>query len=271
MARIRSIKPEFWDSPSTAKAGPWARLLYLAMWNWADDWGIGDASASRLRAFAFPNDEVSAADYPRLVAEVHSAYGVVFFEHLGRRYFTIPTFGTHQRTEKKAKPREDLIAAAENACNDGRYQPNLPLASESPTLDADSPSPEVGSRNRGSRNRGTGEVVPRERGDSDFDEFWAAYPRKVAKGQARKAWTAAAKTTPARTIVVAAINFADWSAKEDPNFIPYPATWLNGERWNDERPPPPRQNGTKLDGHVALVNQIAAEEAANNMPQIGAS
>jgi hypothetical protein len=186
VARIRSIKPEFWDSPSTAKAGPWARLLYLAMWNWADDWGIGDASPSRLRAFAFPNDEVSAADYPRLVTEVQNAYEVVFFEHLGRRYYAIPTFGTHQRTEKKAKPREDLIAAANIACNDGEYQQSLPLASESPTQEADSPSPEVGSRNRGSRNRGTGEVDnAREARVTDdlppvFLEFCDLYPGNVA-------------------------------------------------------------------------------------------
>jgi hypothetical protein len=34
MARIRTIKPEFWDSPSTARASLRARLFFIAMWNW---------------------------------------------------------------------------------------------------------------------------------------------------------------------------------------------------------------------------------------------
>jgi hypothetical protein len=38
--RIRSIKPEFWDSPSTASASVRVRLLFIAMWNWADDHGV---------------------------------------------------------------------------------------------------------------------------------------------------------------------------------------------------------------------------------------
>ena len=56
MARIRTIKPEFWDSPDTAKAGPWARLCFIALWNWADDYGRGTANLKELEGFIFPND-----------------------------------------------------------------------------------------------------------------------------------------------------------------------------------------------------------------------
>ena len=52
VARIRTIKPEFWDSGDTARATLRARLLYIAMWNYADDYGIGDASPIRLIGFA---------------------------------------------------------------------------------------------------------------------------------------------------------------------------------------------------------------------------
>src|SRR5881628_3287611 len=115
MARIRSVKPEFWDSPDTARADLRTRLLYIAMWNWADDYGIGDASPVRLIGFAFPSDDIPAADYPRLLADVSDAFGVVFFEHEGRRFFTIPAWEQHQRTEKKAKARTGLIEAAQAA------------------------------------------------------------------------------------------------------------------------------------------------------------
>lgn len=112
MPRIRTIKPDFWDSPDTAAADLRTRLLYIAMWNWADDYGIGDATPVRIIGFAFPNDPIPASDYPRLLADVSGAFGVVFFDHLGRRYYAIPAWDEHQRTEKKAKPKEGLLEAA---------------------------------------------------------------------------------------------------------------------------------------------------------------
>ena len=71
-----------------------------------------------------------------------------------------------------------------------------------------------------------------------FDEFWKAYPKKKAKEAARKAWI---KLKPNETlgkeIIQAVIETAktkDW-IKENGKYIPYPATYLNGKRWEDER------------------------------------
>ena len=106
MARIRTIKPEFWRSPSTASAGPWARLLYIAMWNWADDYGVAEWTPRELLGFAFPNDEqLSAADFPQLLAEVRGSFGVVFFMVGGRRYYSIPAWDQHQKSERKAQSK----------------------------------------------------------------------------------------------------------------------------------------------------------------------
>lgn len=155
MPRIRTIKPEFWDSPDTAAADLRTRLLYIAMWNWADDYGIGDATPVRLIGFAFPNDEIPVSDYPMILSEVSRAYGVVFFEHSGRRYFVIPEWEKHQRTEKRAKPNEALIEAA-NAAISAAQRPDA----ESPRNSAEIPplsdgTPGAGTGEQG--NRGTGE------------------------------------------------------------------------------------------------------------------
>lgn len=112
MPRARIIRPGFWDSPDTAAASLRARLLYIAMWTWADDYGIGDATASRLIAYAFPHDSIPATDHAGLIAEVVEAYGVVVFEHDARPYYLIPTFARHQPKERKAKLREELMEAA---------------------------------------------------------------------------------------------------------------------------------------------------------------
>ncbi|MFI8254117.1 hypothetical protein [Streptomyces filamentosus] len=77
-----------------------------------------------------------------------------------------------------------------------------------------------------------------------FDEFWAAYPRRIAKAPARAAWTKAIKrgAKPTDITAAAARAAAQWrSQNTETKFIPHPATWLNGERYDDEPEPAPAQ------------------------------
>lgn len=67
-----------------------------------------------------------------------------------------------------------------------------------------------------------------------FEDWWKHYPRKVAKGDARKAYQKALKKVSHETLVLAAKAFSASVADTDPRFICHPATWLNGERWSDE-------------------------------------
>ncbi|BBU22139.1 hypothetical protein [Mycobacterium xenopi] len=178
MPRIRTIKPAFWDSPDTAAADLRTRLLYIAMWNWADDYGIGDATPVRLIGFAFPNDEIPVSDYPRILSEVSRAYGVVYFEHAGRRYFVIPEWEKHQRTEKRAKPDEALIEAA-NAAISAAQRPDA----ESPRNSAEIPplsdgTPGAGTGEQG--NRGTGEQTTTAR---ENDEPWPPEPQDAVDAE----------------------------------------------------------------------------------------
>ena len=72
---------------------------------------------------------------------------------------------------------------------------------------------------------------------SDFETFWKSYPRKVAKAEARKAWEQTKRIRPdTETLIKAVLNHCkteQWM-KSGGAFIPYPATWLRGERWEDE-------------------------------------
>lgn len=67
-----------------------------------------------------------------------------------------------------------------------------------------------------------------------FDEFWKAYPKKVAKGDAAKAWKQTARKRPAMPELLAALEAAK-AGWRDRQFIPYPASWLRAERWADEQ------------------------------------
>jgi hypothetical protein len=67
----------------------------------------------------------------------------------------------------------------------------------------------------------------------EFEEFWKAYPRKVAKGSASRAFAKAVKKTSSSTIIEAVKLFAVRCINKDSEFIPHAATWLNAERWSD--------------------------------------
>jgi hypothetical protein len=85
--------------------------------------------------------------------------------------------------------------------------------------------------------------APRKRGAKadeviapGFAEFWQSYPRKIAKQNAIKAWNKLAPNEALRTLIHAALESQKRSpqwTKDKGHFVPFPATWLNGRRWED--------------------------------------
>jgi uncharacterized protein YdaU (DUF1376 family) len=66
-----------------------------------------------------------------------------------------------------------------------------------------------------------------------FDTFWKQYPRKIAKDNAKKAWLKIKPDDDLLNRMLVAINQQGLINKEI-QFVPHPATWLNGKRWEDE-------------------------------------
>jgi len=69
------------------------------------------------------------------------------------------------------------------------------------------------------------------------DEFWPAYPRKVGKAAAEKAWIKARKSgaTVEQIVGGATLYARDCGRKQtEMQFIAHPATWLNAGRWEDD-------------------------------------
>jgi hypothetical protein len=73
---------------------------------------------------------------------------------------------------------------------------------------------------------------------SDFDLFWSAYPRKVAKADAAKAFDRARKRANLSAVLDGLDRCLPIWAQTDREFIPHPATWLNRDGWLDELTPP---------------------------------
>lgn len=102
--------------------------------------------------------------------------------------------------------------------------------------------------------------VPRAKLASDFEVFWEAYPRKVAKGRAEKAFPAAIAKTTLEQLVEAATAMG--RNAEDAKYIPHPASWLNDKRWLDSTDPPDGSTSTTFDlaKHFEWQRQVAALE-----------
>jgi hypothetical protein len=71
--------------------------------------------------------------------------------------------------------------------------------------------------------------------DSDFDAFWAIYPRKVARKDALKMWTRLTDDEKWLALQALPIHIRYWEAAgREMDRIPHAASWINGERWADE-------------------------------------
>lgn len=72
--------------------------------------------------------------------------------------------------------------------------------------------------------------------DPDFTAFWSAYPRKVAKPAALKAWRSAKSRPPLADLLAALDRHKGSEQWQAARFIPHPASWINGQRWDDQLP-----------------------------------
>ena len=102
MARIRTVKPDFWTDERIGQCSPLARLLFIASWNFADDHGGIGRSAKQLKAQAFPYD---ALDCEPLIQELLDTGLLVEYAVEGKTYLHIKGFRKHQRQDNVAAPR----------------------------------------------------------------------------------------------------------------------------------------------------------------------
>lgn len=98
MARIRSIKPDFWDDEKIGSLSRDARLLFIGLWNHADDEGRMRANARYVKSKVFPYDD--DVDTGGLLAEIACLRLIRLYKIGGQEYLWIVNFKKHQRIDK---------------------------------------------------------------------------------------------------------------------------------------------------------------------------
>ena len=78
----------------------------------------------------------------------------------------------------------------------------------------------------------------------EFEKFWEVWPKKVAKKKAESAWSKLTQLEKREAMEALPKHRRYWDLKQTHiDYIPYPASWINGCRWEDTldmTPPKPK-------------------------------
>jgi hypothetical protein len=210
------------DSLSQVPRG--IRWTFAGLWTYLDDEGRGRDDVRLIKAALYPlDDEVALSVLADDLKKLEHIGCICRYEVEGKAYLHAPRWADHQRVSHPT-------ASKHPRCS--RHDPD-PFA-KPPEEFVKTPEPlrpEGKGKEQGKEGKGTRTSAP-SASDPLFDEFWANYPRKTDKANARKAWAKAVKKTEPAKIVTAAAALA--ASKPEPRFTAHASTWLNGERWEDQ-------------------------------------
>jgi len=109
--RIRSIRPEFWTSEDVAAMDWHTRLVFIGLWSYVDDNGVGRDNERLIAADLFPLDEdprESVARVSRGLLGLSAGGQITRYTVEGKPYLHIASWELHQRVDKRAKDRYPL-------------------------------------------------------------------------------------------------------------------------------------------------------------------
>lgn len=101
MARIRTIKPDFFLHEGLAELPPMARLMFIGLWTLADREGRLEDRPRRIAAALFPYEVVPVE---ALLASLSRGGFIVRYEAGGQRYLAIPSWLRHQHPHQREAP-----------------------------------------------------------------------------------------------------------------------------------------------------------------------
>lgn len=102
MARIRTIKPEFWTDEKIVRLPFEARLLFIGLWNFADDQGYMQYAPDRIRMQILPGDDIDDIESLLSLLEAAELIEVLCDEWYDIEVLRIVNFTTHQKVSNPA-------------------------------------------------------------------------------------------------------------------------------------------------------------------------
>ena len=252
MARIRSIKPEFFTSESIAAQPLSARLTFIGLWTYVDDNGVGVDNELLVTAAIWPLERDNLETLARTredLASLSRAGLVSRYRDSRKSYLYVTSWDEHQKVDHPRKPRyprpHEIYPVYAPASEDEAVDQTLSIDSRQ-TLESVDPEQGSGIRDQGAGNppsppsggKGGGRRSYDYDSDPVFGHFWSVFPKKKGKPAAYAAWQKAlARGADPNVIIKAAERYRD-DPSRNPDKTKYPQGWLGDERYADETDAP---------------------------------
>ena len=136
MARKRMIDPAFWEDEKIGALSPRARLTFIALWNFAEDTGVGRAKRVYLKNQIFSYDDLSLKEFEDIFKELVDQKLITLFTAQGQTYYFINNFKKHQYinrpTPSKLPVPPDSVSTHGGLTEDSRSVHNTLTADSHP-------------------------------------------------------------------------------------------------------------------------------------------
>lgn len=249
----RILKESICTSENVDQLSAFEETVFYRLIVNCDDYGRMDGRPKILISKLFPLKEVRVKQMEDALRALTSAELVTLYTVDGKPFLQMKTWDKHQqmRAKKSKYPAPaDGVPSLDINCNqmissDSKCSRN-PIQSESET----ETESETESNPKPTR--------PRDAVDMAFAMFWDAYPRKIGKGAAYKAFERITGV-PIMTMIDAIESqkrSRQWR-EDNGRFIPNPATWLNQRRWEDD---PQNENSSTGNAFADLVREGVFED-----------
>ena len=246
----RIIKESICVSEQIDELKPFEEIFFYRLLVNCDDYGCMDAREKILASSLFPLKNLHLSDITKSLRRLSDVGLIKLYTVDGKPYLKVIKWGEHQRLRvskhKYPEPKNDdaadcgdsrQVAASCGELRQDAADCGLTRAREESESESESES-EYQSESEYESHAHTREESTTER-DEFFDRFWAEYPRKESKPAARKAFD---KIKPDEELLDRMIDSvwqwkktAQWQ-ENGGQFVPYPATWLNQRKWEDDVP-----------------------------------
>ena len=250
----RFIKESCRSSKNLDKITDFEERLFWRLITTADDFGRFQACPSLVRASCFPYRSIALVNIEKALLGLQNNSLIILYSVGDRQYGEFSTWVKHQgkaraRHSKYPNRLGNSMLADESNCLQVNVVPDNLVHGPNTDTDTDTDLSSLNSSLNSS--------------ESEFEQFWKAYPRKVGgKRNALRVW-GKAKDRPSIQIILQAIMKAkqteQWK-KDGGQFIPYPATWLNRGSWDDE--PVETLGNSDPNGFLAGLNAFIARGAS---------
>jgi hypothetical protein len=261
MAKTRMLKHDLRTSEKVATWPIEIRYFWVLLWGYVDDHGKGKDTPLLVKADCFPLD-------PNITAETIDGWlwhleteGVIARYTAGEHNLIAVIHWTEH--QKPPHPTKDILPGPDDS-ESIRRELHASCMKDAGTTHA-SCTPVLGLGLGLSKGLGLGSDAHLTAGVT-FSDFWDAWPKSNGKKAAEAAWDKAIKRASPEAIVQAAIDYATAPHRPAIQFVPYGATWLNGDLWEDDLPQAPEaeRKPTRTDQNLDFVQDLYRQQEDHN-------